>query len=196
MQVTPDPHGPDLFVTRPNIVWDWRTNVGVGTTIFHDKSGIAYRYPSNMRRSRSYHRYIERTIDPARQAMGLPPFLTNPAPDFTTAGLIGSNPPNQLLEDSVRGYNGFNGPSVFGIRVLHEFIPNMDYLLTAAGKDIRAVSESPHVWKRVCSGSDDKPSAPLFGPVASTNCAARRGSKGDSFYVNHVAFWDAQCNNQ
>ena len=71
--------------------------------------------------SSTYSDFVQNTVNPQRIVMGLLPIpLPPPAPAFSTAGMLGAGPPNQLLEDAVRGYNGYAGPKLFG-NLLHEF---------------------------------------------------------------------------
>lgn len=188
MQITQ--RSPDLFVTKPEVVFDWQTNTTLGVTTYQTKVKSALAYPASLRNDNdvtdpdSYQYYITHTINPARVVAGLMPITILPAPNFTTAGNLGSNPPNQLLEDGVRGYNGFAGTPVFDTNVLHEFIPNATFLMTVPNAQLSTLSTNPNVWARVCS----VPGAGLlYGPVNSSNCSTARGTSGDPVYVNNVA---------
>lgn len=192
---------PDLFVTKPEVVFNWQTNIATGVTTYQSKAKVSLAYPARLRSDNdltdpdSYQYYITNTINPARVAKGLMPIAILPAPNFTTAGNLGSNPPNQLLEDAVRGYNGFAGISVtpvFNINVLHEFIPNTTFLLTVPNAQLPTLFTNPSVWLRVCSVPG---AGVLFGPVGSSSCSATRGSSGDPIYVNNVAANPPQCPN-
>lgn len=188
MQITQS--SPDLFVTKPEVVFDWQTNTTLGVTTYQTKVKSALAYPASLRNDNditdpdSYQYYVTHTINPARVVAGLMPITILPAPNFTTAGNLGSNPPNQLLEDGVRGYNGFAGTPVFDTNVLHEFIPNATFLMTVPNAQLSTLSTNPNVWARVCS----VPGAGLlYGPVNSSNCSTARGTSGDPVYVNNVA---------
>lgn len=182
---------PDLFVTNPNIVFSWLANVTAGLSTYQNKVGIASNYPNLMKRSAAYIAFIKNTINPQRIAAGLSPLHAIPAPPFTFQGQIGSNPPNQLLEDAVRGYNGYAGTAVFCCGVLHEFIPNTDFLLTVPDSEVPHLATNPNVWLRVCS--DPTSHGVLYGPAGSTSCAVARGSSGDPKYVNDVAAKSPRC---
>ncbi len=192
---------PDVFEARPAVVFDWQTNVAVGVSVYADKVALTAKYPSRLRKdndtsnSQSYQYYIEHTINPTRMAQGLMPISSLPAPDFTAAGNIGSDPPNQLLEDGVRGFNGFSGPPVFGMKILHEFVPNATLLLTVPDDQLPTLITNPEVWQRVCAAPPGN--GLLFGPVGSSDCSVARTAirPGDFIYVNNVAANTPQCLN-
>ena len=87
--------------------------------------------------------------------------------------MIGSNPINMLLEDGVRGYNGFAGPSLYG-SVLHEFRPDVDFLTSASNALLANLGTNTAVWHRV--------------PIAD------RGNSGDPNYVGNVTVRTTACN--
>lgn len=196
MQITQP--SPDLFVTEPQVVFNWQTNVVTGLTTYQSKAKVALAYPRRLRRDNkisnihSYQFYITNTINLVRAANNLMPITNLPAPNFTTTGNLGSDPPDQLLEDAVRGYNGFAGPHLFGGKiVLHEFIPNQNFLETVPDAQLPTLSTNPNVWQRKCS---DPGNGVLYGPVESMNCTVR-GIIGDPIYVNNVAANPPDCPN-
>jgi hypothetical protein len=186
------------IVKDPPIVYDWRKNTDAGTTIFSSKTADSNRYPGSLRSSTDYRIYISETINPDRCArgldpIGLPPVAKKPkdtysercmaslilipgdppAANFTKINLLGTTPVNQLLEDGVRGYNGFAGPKLFGL-FLHEFQPDENFLKTAPDSDLDTLPKDSDIWQRV--------------PVSN------RGSKGDPNYVSNVTSQQATCN--
>jgi len=170
-----------LFSTQPAVLFDWTQNVISGVTAYQTKVKTSLGYPGLLRVSSTYINFINNTVNPQRLAAGRAPITTIPAPGFTTTGQIGSSAPDQLLEDGVRGYNGFAGPAFLGISVLHEFEPDTNFLLTVPDNQLSTLSTNPNVWKRVCTDA--------------TSCSAARGSSGDPNYVNHVAGQSPQCGN-
>lgn len=188
----------DPIVNKPAVVYDWRANVDAGATTFAEKAKFARGYPALLRNSAQYKKYVSETINPARCTSGLQPIglpsvppdpantfaarclgrLTTipgnpPAPDFPSGGMIGSNPINMLLEDGVRGYNGFAGPSLYG-SVLHEFRPDVDFLTSASNALLANLGTNTAVWHRV--------------PIAD------RGNSGDPNYVGNVTVRTTACN--
>lgn len=188
----------DPIVNKPAVVYDWRANVNAGATTFAEKAKLARAYPALLLNSAQYKKYVSETINPARCTSGLQPIglpfvppdpantftarclgsLTTipgspPAPDFPSAGTIGSNPIDMLLEDGVRGYNGFAGPSLYGY-VLHEFRPDVDFLTSASNDLLANLGTNTAVWQRV--------------PIAD------RGSSGDPNYVGNVTARTTACN--
>ena len=160
----------------PTVIFNWKANVKEGIAVLQEKNGMALYYPGQLRGSSAYQDYIKNNINKRRTAKGLDPLPAPPAPDFSETGLIGSSPPNQLLEDSVRGYNGYWGPHRFGLP-LHEFMPNEAVLLTAADSELPHLPGNPNVWLRVP--------------------AAERGSKaGDPSYVQDVTDQSPLCEDQ
>jgi hypothetical protein len=106
--------------------------------------------------------------------IGLKPIpLPPPAPAFSKTGVIGSSPSNQLLEDAVRGYNGFGGPKLFGL-VLHEFAPDAQFLLNVPDTDLPGLSTNSNVYRRVD--------------------VTERGSAGEPNYVSIVTNRSPTCN--
>ena len=193
MQVTVTRFTPDYYVTNPGIVFNWQTNITSGLSYFQEKARTAYNYPGSLRTStsmtnmNSYQYWITNTVNVARAAAQLAPITILPAPNFTNSGNIGSNPPNQLLEDAVRGYNGFSGtytPQFGG--VLHEFVPNTAYLVNPNTPLSTLSTDAKDVWMRVCS--TDGGNGALFGNEYSATCAGIRPA-----YVNNIAANTAQC---
>jgi hypothetical protein len=194
MQIT---QSPDPFTDNPSIVFDWQNNIMAGIGIFQNAARVAAQYPgilrndSNPNKSTSYQYYINNTVNPMRQAMGLMPINTLPAPNFTTVGNVGASPPNQLLEDAIRLYNGpgtMHGP--FDSAHLNEFQPDVNFLLTVPNAQLSTLSTNPLVWTRVCS---EPGNGPLFGPSLSDDCTSARGSSGAPAYVNNISANLAVC---
>jgi hypothetical protein len=169
-QITNSPCDP--FAGCRNVMFNWQENADAGIRAFREKVGIAVGYPGRVRRNQQYQDFIENVINPQREAAGRRPIPGTPAPGWTTNGVIGSNPPNELLEDSVRGYNGFAGTNQFGL-ALHEFTPDTDFLLNATDQDLRGINNDARVWRRVP--------------------AADRPATGDPDYFNRVRMRTPQC---
>lgn len=170
-QVT-DKYNKETFDT-PAVLFNWMSNVGKGVVMFKDKTKVAYAYPRKMRLEPDYIQYIKENINPRRKEKGLKGIPIIPAPNFSKTGNIGATPPNQLLEDSVRGYNGYNGLHPYGKIVLHEFVPDEDFLLTVPDNELPGLSKNPNVWRRV----------PASG----------RGTMGDQNYVTNVGKKSPLC---
>lgn len=147
-QITLTNNCPNPFTDCPQVLFDWRANVAEGIANFADKVGPGRRYPGALRSgSSTYPEFIRDTINPMRRAQGLRPLPGIPAPSFTTGGRLGADPPNQLLEDAVRGVNGFAG-TLFGL-ALHEFAPDTDFLLQVPDDELAGLNANPRVWRRV-----------------------------------------------
>jgi hypothetical protein len=168
-QITNSPCDP--FAACREVIFDWRANVDHGIRAFREKVGIAVGYPRNLRRSQQYQDFVDNTINPQRVAAGRRPIQNAPAPGFSTAGLLGAATPNQLLEDAVRGYNGFAG-NLYGL-ALHEWAPDTDFLLAATDAQLRGIQNDAAVWRRVT--------------------AAERPAAGDPAYVANVTGRAPQC---
>jgi hypothetical protein len=169
-QITNSPCDP--FAGCRAALFDWRDNIDRGIAAFREKVGIAAGYPTSLRRSQEYQNFVDNTVNPQRVAAGLRPIPTAPAPRFTTAGLLGAATPNQLLEDAVRGYNGFAG-RLLGLP-LHEWRPDTDYLVTATNQQLGGIQNDAAVWQRV--------------PVAD-----RPAGVGDPAYLGNVTGRSPQC---
>jgi hypothetical protein len=168
-QITSD----DPAVSTPNVLFNWITNVTKGESVYQGKAQIAKQYPGLLKSKAAYRNFITNTINPTRVAVGMRPIPGFPAPSFTTVGIIGSNPPNQLLEDAVRGYNGFAGTAdPFGT-ALHEFIPDTQFLSTVPDNQLPGLDNNPKVWRRVLP--------------------QERPSSGDPSYVPNVTAQSPQC---
>jgi len=168
-QITNSPCDP--FASCRDVMFNWQENADAGIQAFQEKVRIAVVYPGSVRRNQQYRDFVENTINPQRVNAGRRPLSGAPAPGWTTDGAIGSNPPNQLLEDSVRGYNGFAGTQ-FGLQ-LHEFTPDTNFLLNATDQDLRGINNDARVWRRVL--------------------ATERPGVGDPNYFNNVAALAPQC---
>lgn len=160
------------LVTTPNVAFNWRTNVATGESIYQQKAQTAKQYPAVLKGNAAYHNLITNTINPARIAAGLRPIPGFPAPPFTVVGPISSAPSNQLLEDAVRGYNGYAGTTPFGT-ALHEFIPDTTFLSTVPDNQLPGLATNPRVWRRVLPNE--------------------RPNSGDRNYVNNVAAQSPAC---
>jgi hypothetical protein len=169
-QITTTNLCPDPYTTCPNTLFKWPDNVVAGVLTYQGKVRVASGYPVRLRLRQEYREFIA-SINAQRQAAGLGPIFGFPAPAFTTTGQIGSDPSNQLLEDGVRGYNGFAG-TAFGIE-LHEFTPDRDFLLTVPNSELGNLRNNPRVWRRVLP--------------------AERPSAGDPNYVDNVRAQSPQC---
>ena len=163
---TNDADGASLL--PPNVLWNWEENVSLGWQTFRAKFAAAANYPNALSHNPAYHKFIKTVVNPHRVAAGLKPIIGYPVAAFTNTGVIGSSPTNQLLEDAVRGYNGYAGRLVLGgipIKyangkkyVLHEFIPNEDFLETAPNKALAGLDSDPRFWQRV--EPDERPASP------------------------------------
>jgi hypothetical protein len=108
MQITKTnrlPDGPRLAE-----LWDWRANVDEGKRTFADKISGAWGYPNRVSRSSGFKNTVNLT-NQWRRSQGLQPLQNIFVPAFTR---------EQVLEDAVRGYNGWAGKDQFGLE-LHEF---------------------------------------------------------------------------
>jgi hypothetical protein len=156
-------------------MFSWPSNIDNGIMCLAQKTGISSRYPARLRRDQEYIAYINNMINPIRQAAGRRIIDTSggaPAPDFTAIGLLeyplNDHPSDQLLEDAIRGYDGFSG-QLFDMPLLHEFAPDSMFLKNASIPQL----STPLVWKRVP--------------------AAMRPTSGDPHYVEHVAAEQPAC---
>ncbi len=154
-----------MQITPPSAdqLWNWHANVDQGKVLFNEKRAIARSYPPAVRADPDYQALITRYNQDLRIARGLPP-LTIILPDFTAA---------ELLDDTIRAFNGVPGNGQFGLR-WHEFRVPID----ALGYPVVAnIDEAAHrgtiEWERV--------------PVAA------RPAVGDPDYVNHVHAASATC---
>ena len=153
-------------------LWDWTANVDEGKRLFREEKlrNSAFRYPAQVARSQGFARAVEATHR-HREALGLPRLRRIAVTPFTAG---------QLLQDAVRGYNGYAGTDPFGLR-LHEF--RLRTHPTAFGPALEVTREGPDpeaaehpeahppvmawaVWERV---------PPADRPLA-----------GDRAYVDHV----------
>jgi hypothetical protein len=165
----------DPTVNAPNVLFNWQTNTASGESIFKNKAQTAKQYPGLLRSKMLYHDYITNTVNPARMNAGLKAIAGFPAPRFTSSGTIGSTPTDQLLEDAVRGYNGYAGSTPFGT-ALHEFIPDTVFLETVPDAQLPGIEIDPRVWRPVL-------------PAERPHCSAC----GDPSYVENVIKTTAQC---
>jgi len=182
-QITSTRRCPDPFVDCRDALFHWPTNVREGKRAYEEKVAFARSYPVQLLASPDYGAFIRDIINPDREAVRLRPIRTRPAPRFTTIGPIGSAPPNQLLEDAVRGYNGFAGQLTLDGKVimdargrpilLHEFIPDEDFLRTVSDRDVPTLQTNPNVWRRVLP--------------------AERPALGNPNYVKDVTSQSPQC---
>jgi hypothetical protein len=171
-QITRTDRCADPFVSCRQVIFDWRENVAEGVRTLQDKSGPARRYPNFLKRTQAYRDHLRDVINPQREAAGLRPIHGFPAPSFTHDGAVGAEPPNQLLEDTVRGFNGFAG-QLFGV-ALHEFAPDLDFLTTLPDDQLQGLNRNPDFWRRVPA-------------------AERPQNTGDPDYVMRVIGRDPTC---
>jgi hypothetical protein len=183
------PNVADPFTRCPNVVFAWHINVLAAVIAFTgDKVPVAHQYPSQLAGSVDYQNFITKTVNRAR-AKATPPLApipagVYPAPDFTTSGLIVAATPNQLLLDSVRGYNGYasqagpSGPKKFGLPNLHEFTPDIDFLETVT--DFATLSQPLSVWRQVT-------------PAERNPAVFNSGNCGNVCYVDKVKSEEPQC---
>jgi hypothetical protein len=106
----------------PNNLYTWPTNVKQGVKLFKQKVPPAKGYPAKLKLA---------AINQVRAAANLSPITSAPAPSFMTAGVVGLASPDQLLEDSVRGFNGYGSVRLYSLP-LHEFQPDINFLETVA----------------------------------------------------------------
>jgi hypothetical protein len=170
-QITSTNSCSDPFTKCRNTLFNWNANVTAGAQTYREKVQAAKGYPNKLKNSLAYQDFITNTINPQREASGLQPIPGFPTPKLTTDSLVGSDPPNQLLEDGVRGYNGFAGMA-FGL-ALHEFIPDEEFLVSVPDNELKGLKNDPRVWRRVLSGE--------------------RPDSGDPNYVNNVIAQSPQC---
>ena len=132
----------------PDQVWNWRDNVQAGWSLYLEKERIARNYPVTVRGGATFRAQVAAwNTQPSRRSL---PTIAVTLPDYT---------PDQLEQDTIRGFNGFAGG-------LHEFRVRLD----ARGLLVVAVDASGRngaaAWEQV--------------PVAD------RGTAGDPNYVNNV----------
>lgn len=147
-----DNQGHSMF--SASAFWNWQANLMLGWQQLQSKLKTGYGYPAQLRGSANYHNFIKQVVNPKRQSNGLKPISGFPVPPFTDGGMIGEQPPNQLLEDAVRGYNGYAGSTelggitIFG-SFLHEFVPDENYLETLPSSALKNLGNDPNFWRRV-----------------------------------------------
>jgi hypothetical protein len=128
-----------ITIPRPTSseLWDWRANVDRGKDIFDEKLYGTWKdstrtervrngaddYPQNVRTSDGFDA-IKKATNEWRQSQGLEPLVDIVVPDF---GMYNVEEPdgtrmmrNLLVEDAVRGFNGWAGTGQFGF-ARHEF---------------------------------------------------------------------------
>jgi len=171
MQITKTnrlPDGPGLAE-----LWDWRANVDEGKRTFADKISGAWGYPNRVSRSSGFKNTVNLT-NQWRRSQGLRPLQNIFVPAFTR---------EQVLEDAVRGYNGWAGEDPFGLRELHEFrlktrmvkINGVDQRILEVTNERRLGSRlvADAIWERVL--------------------ARERPKVGDPNYVENVRGWTPTC---
>lgn len=170
LQITNNPCEP--FRGCPDVIFSWQENADAARRVLRDRIAFAAGYPGRLSKLQEYQNFISNTINPQRVAAGRSPIKGAPTANFTTNGAFGSNPPNQLLEDGVRGYNGWAGVTEFG-SVLHEFAPDTNFLVNATDAQLRGLNNNPAFWLRV--------------PVD------KRPGVGDPDYINNLKAKSPQC---
>jgi hypothetical protein len=170
LQITNSPCDP--FLACPGVIFNWQRNIDKAIAALQEKSDFARPYPGILRNEERYINFIQFTVNPQRAKAHLKLISGAPAPDFTVEGSIdSSNPPNQLLRDTVRGYNGFGpkGSDGYG-HSLHEFKPNTDFLMQV--QEVDGLDSNWRVWQEV---------------------PASQFHYGDSDYLTHVVKQDPEC---
>ena len=187
----------DPLSTKPSIAYDWRANVDEGAAVFGSKAKVAKAYPASLRKNTAYKALISGTINQNRctanlQPIGLPtvpkdPLSTYPdrclaalfdisgdapAAEYTSAGLLGASPINMLLEDGVRGYNGYGANKLYGV-ALREFRPDIDFLVNLSDNSLATLATNTAIWQRVPE--------------------SERGTSGDPEYVSKVTSKQPSC---
>jgi hypothetical protein len=170
------------FKGCPNAIFNWKLNVELAVENFKEKVASASNYPGNLIKHKSggVGQYVNSDINPARKTavLELIPlsqsgekfFLKIKLPPFRTTGSFDSAGVNQLLEDAVRGNNGFKG-QLFG-DYIHEFRPSEKALKSFTLDSLKTDSS---VWE-VVPPNDRHPDPP---PVRD--------------YVNYVRRTSAMC---
>ncbi len=137
-------------------VWNWKANVDAGRAKFNSARASATNFPNRMSRSVDLAAAINQ-LNQNRVAQGLVP-LTVSVPAFTE---------EQILNDAIRGYNGYAGTDFFGFE-LHEYriaVDSQGLPLVTITNATTGAAEA--VWERVPA-------------------SARPANVGDPDYVNHV----------
>lgn len=165
------PYSP--FNNCPDAVFNWKLNADYALAGLVEKIEVAKEYPASLRQNAAYGAYIEKTINPRRQAAGLEPIPVQkspageyqdlPAPDLTD---------DQILDDAVRAFNGLAG-KLFD-KPLHEFRPDEEALSTLS---VESLKIDPRFWRRVLPS--ERPACEYCGYQA---------------YVNDVKSSSPQCN--
>ncbi|MEN3368228.1 MAG: hypothetical protein V7609_371 [Verrucomicrobiota bacterium] len=152
-KTTKCPNGPFADTKCLNTVFDWQENINIAVANFKEKLNVAKNYPGNLEKNSVFIDYINSFINPARVAKGLKPIDKILVPSLTTIGIIGSSEPNQLLEDAVRGYNGYGSSTLVlngkntGI-LAHEFVPDETFLLQLGNNELQSLHKNPRFWIR------------------------------------------------
>ena len=145
---------PFLFFNTPskrcrNAIFSWQANASEGIATFRKKASDSKVYPSKLRKPESGYRDFIADINEDRADKELKPICCFPLPNFTTTGMIGANPTNQLLENAVRMYNG-PGPNVRFTEPMQEFFPNEEYLRNVPDDELLKIRKNPEkFWRRV-----------------------------------------------
>lgn len=174
------------FSACPDAIFNWKLNVDLAVENFKEKVASANNYPGNLIKHNSGElgKYVDSVVNPARRLAGIEliplsqsggkVFLKIKLPSYVTTGSFDNAGVNQLLEDAVRGNNGFKG-TLFG-DYMHEFRPNEDALKSLTLDRLKTDSR---VWRVVNPSERQPPTDPL--PVRD--------------YVNYVRRTSAMCLN-
>lgn len=153
------------FNSCPNAIFNWKFNVELAAENFKEKVATASSYPSNLVKHSSgqFGQYVNSVINPIRVTAELEPiplsqnggkfFVKINLPAYVTTGSFNDPGVNQILEDAVRGNNGFKG-TLFG-GVLHEFRPSDDALKVFT---LNSLKTDSRVWRVV--RPDERPPDP------------------------------------
>lgn len=187
----------DPLTNKPSVAFDWRANVDEGSGVFAAKVKVARGYAASLRVNALFKQAFLDDINPARcdaglQPIGLPLVGVNPPntyasrcrgtlvsvpgslpiADYPLINQIGTAPINMLLEDGVRGYNGYGTKTLYGV-ALREFRPDINFLKNLPDNALAGLATNTAIWERV--------------PVAD------RGTSGDPDYVNRVTQRQPSC---
>ena len=151
-----------------NAIFSWKVNVDRAVDNFTEKVKASKNYPDNLANNAVYQDYIKSFINPARAKNKLGPIDPTGVPKLAAVGILGTTDPatgvpNQLLEDAIRGYNGYGAGTLIlhqnydtGMYI-HEFVPDENFLLTIPDADLKSLQKNPRFWTRFPAGSRQGP---------------------------------------
>lgn len=168
----PNPFAADCL----NAVFNWKLNAQLGIVNLAEKVNIAKQYPKSLSNDSNYGEYVNSVINPQRRLQGLELiplkqnsngiFVKLQAPEFLTSGSLDLPGRNQLLEDAIRGNNGYSGG-------LHEFTTQEAALVTLTLNELK--TDAKRFWRIVLP-------------------AERPMGVGDPSYVSNVRTKTQACN--